>query len=127
MEGYLAEGDPTLAAQSYEACVQSCGPWPLEASVLRSLVREFGRAGLLPEAKPFIEELVARFPGLGLRDEAACFARVLIEHEQRPASGLAVLESIPAHASLTVEEHRTLDVLTQEAHRLIDDGVLELD
>jgi membrane associated rhomboid family serine protease len=126
MEGYLAEGDPRLAAQTYEACVQSCGPWPLEATVLRSLVREFERAGLLPEAKPFIEELVERFP-VWASAMKLLLAQVLIEYEQRPASGLAVLESIPAHASLTVEEHRTLDVLTQEAHRLIDDGVLELD
>ncbi|HZN60604.1 MAG TPA: rhomboid family intramembrane serine protease [Planctomycetota bacterium] len=126
MEGYLAEGDPTLAAQTYAECVKSYGPWPLEESVLRSLVREFERAGQLPEAKPFIEELVERFPA-SAPSMKLLLSRVLIQHEGRPASGLSVLDSIPEHVALTEEQLRAMSELTAEARGLLDEGVLELD
>jgi membrane associated rhomboid family serine protease len=126
MKGYLAEGQPGVAAQTYEDCVRSTGPWPLEESVLRSLVKGFQSAKLLPEAKPYLAQYIERFPSRAIPMKLL-LAKVLIEHEGRPASGLEVLESIPEGALLSEPQVRARDKLSAEAIRLRDAGVLEVD
>jgi hypothetical protein len=126
MESYLSEGQPAVAAQTYQDCVRATGPWPLDDAVLRSLVRAFQKAKLLPDAKPYITEYIERFPSRAAPMKLL-LARVLIEHEQRPASGLEVLESILASELLSGPQMEARERLTAEAIRLRDSGVLEID
>lgn len=126
MESYLSEGEPGIAAQTYQDCVRAMGPWPLEEPVLRSLVKAFQNAKILPEAKPYITECIERFPSRATPMKLL-LAKVLIEHEQRPASGLEVLESIPESALLSESQLRVREKLATEAIRLRDAGVLEVD
>jgi membrane associated rhomboid family serine protease len=123
-EEYLREGDPLMAATVYEEGIAETGAWSIPGPLLDSLISGLRDAGALARAKPYLEMAIGRTPSSV--PMKLLLARVLIEEERRPASGLEVLESIIESDSSGTERGER-DELASKARDMIAAGVLEFD
>jgi membrane associated rhomboid family serine protease len=115
MREYLQERDPAMAAAVYRQSVAEAGAWMLPMDVLNSLIDAFAASGSLSEAKPFIEEAIARDPQNAV-DRTLLLARAFIEGDRDPVKGLEVLFSLPD--GLSGPREAAKDRLLEEASRI---------
>ncbi|MSR56365.1 MAG: rhomboid family intramembrane serine protease [Planctomycetaceae bacterium] len=120
----LAKRHGTAALALYDRTVQITGKWPLPEQELLQFIELLSNERLFNEAARFLEEYLRRFESRAVPARLK-LSQILIEHQQRPAYALRVLDELPDASS--GDKYRKIRAsLEQKARQMIDDGVLEL-
>lgn len=118
----LAKGDIEQAHEVYTRLIPADA---IDETDLRGLIRGLQAQGHYRDSLPVMSDYVQRFPSKAERMRLK-MAEVLIRHETRPQQALAVLQRVRPDR-LTEPLKRAWTQLKQEAQRLQEAGVLEIE
>jgi membrane associated rhomboid family serine protease len=125
IEDCLAQDDVEMAQFVYDESVTDHRPWKLEEPVVRKLVLAWQKAGESSRTKPWLTEYIERFPS-NATVMRILLATILVREESRPDQGLEILADLE-DARMPRKYWPVKAQLITEAHKLLDDGGLELD
>jgi membrane associated rhomboid family serine protease len=121
----IEDGAALDALAAYQDLARMPKGWrPLEPDLLK-LIALLQRSGLTAESVPIMGDYIERFPEKAARVRLK-LAQVLIRDQQRPAAALKVLAPIQ-DADLPEDLRPTRRAIEQQARRLVEEGVLEVE
>jgi membrane associated rhomboid family serine protease len=121
----IDDGAALEALSAYHDLARMPEGWrPLEPDLLK-LIALLQRSGMTAESVPIMGAYVERFPEKAARVRLK-LAQVLLRDQQRPAAALKVLGPIP-EAELPEDLRPVRRALERQAHKLREEGVLELE
>lgn len=112
------------ALLAYDHAARTLVNWPPQPDLLR-MIKSLGAIGADSDAIRLMRDHCRYYPAASSRVQLK-LAQVLIRDRQRPAAALRVLGEIPPD-SLPVDLELARKKLTQQATRMCEDGVLELE
>jgi len=121
----LAAGKGSAAFALYQKTIQACQSWELPEKELLQLAELLGNERRSGEAVPFLEDYLRRFAKRAIPVRLR-LAQILIHEQQRPSYALRVLSGLPAEG-LGPKEAKLRRKFENEAQKMVDDGVLELE
>ena len=125
MRARIAEGDTALAMASYQKARKVHPGWlPPEADWL-ALIKLLHQERAWGPSLPLMEDYLRNYPDRSSRVRLK-LAQILVKEQQRPQHGLKVLAEIP-DGSLPENLEVVRRQLVEEAERLREEGVLELE
>jgi len=122
--GLIEKGDYDVALAAYDKATRALPYWPAQAD-LYAIVKAFHARGAVVDSLKPMRDHCRRYPAASDKMKLV-LAQVLIRDRQRPMAALRVLEEIPP-GSLTPDLERSRMILTRQAERMQEEGVLEIE
>ena len=122
--GLIEKGDVDAALVAYDRAAKALPYWPSQGDLYAIIKAMHGRGAEVDSIRP-MRDHCRRYPATSDKMRLK-LAQVLIRDKQRPIAALRVLEEIPA-GTLSPDQERSRQILTRQANRMQEEGVLELE
>jgi membrane associated rhomboid family serine protease len=122
--GLIEKGDVDAALVAYDKAAKALPYWPAQADLYAIIKAMHGRGAEVDSIRP-MRDHCRRYPAASDKMRLK-LAQVLIRDKQRPIAALRVLEEIPP-GTLSPDQERSRQILTRQANRMQEEGVLELE
>ena len=125
LRSLVASAKANAALALYHKTAEACAGWELPEKDLLEFTELICNEKLWNAAVPLLENYLTRYHRRAVPVRLK-LAKILIEQQQRPTYASRVLQELPP-TGLGEKEEKLRTSLTQKAHTMIDDGVLELE
>jgi membrane associated rhomboid family serine protease len=121
----LDEGKPHAALAEFQSLKHLVSNWHLNEADLRALAVGLYQEQAWQEATPLLEEYIETFPA-NADQMRLMLAGISVNQQSRPKYALKLLDDID-HSELSEKNALHIQKITDRAHTLIEEGVIELE